>query len=164
MRLFVAVRPPDDVLDELAQLPRVAVPKVRWTTRDQWHVTLRFLGNVDEPEPVTSAVRAAVRGFGPRTATIGPRATRLGRDVVALPVHGLDDLAAAVIIATADVGQPPGERPFRGHLSLARTKGQPLDTGVLAMSGEWTVDAVEVIRSPLEAGGARYDTLERCAL
>ena len=46
MRLFVAVWPPDDVIDVLADLPRPEVAGVRWTTRGQWHVTLRFLGHV----------------------------------------------------------------------------------------------------------------------
>ena len=42
-RLFVAVWPPDDVLDRLAVLPRPEVDGLRWTDQDHWHVTLRFL-------------------------------------------------------------------------------------------------------------------------
>ena len=48
-RLFVAVVPPDDVLEAVAALPRPQEPGVRWTRPDTWHVTLRFLGDrVDE--------------------------------------------------------------------------------------------------------------------
>ena len=164
MRLFVAARPPAEVLDGLERLPRAAAAHVRWTTRDQWHVTLRFLGNVEDPGPVIRAVRDAVRDMGVCTATIGPAPIRLGRDVVALPVRGLDELASAVIGSTADMGHRAGARPFRGHLTLARTKGGRVDLHALDLDDAWTVDTVEVIRSHLGANGARYETLERCAL
>ncbi|NUQ31517.1 MAG: RNA 2',3'-cyclic phosphodiesterase, partial [Dermatophilaceae bacterium] len=51
MRLFVAVVPPDEVLDDLEEhvAPRrEAGPEIRWTDRHQWHVTLAFLGSVPE--------------------------------------------------------------------------------------------------------------------
>jgi 2'-5' RNA ligase len=55
VRLFVAVWPPNDVVDVLADLPRPDVAGVRWTTQGQWHVTLRFLGQVaaDDVDQVT---------------------------------------------------------------------------------------------------------------
>src|SRR5690349_14235984 len=51
MRLFVAVVPPDEVIDDLEEhvAPRrEAGPEIRWTDRHQWHVTLAFLGSVPE--------------------------------------------------------------------------------------------------------------------
>ncbi|MER3453020.1 MAG: RNA 2',3'-cyclic phosphodiesterase, partial [Acidimicrobiia bacterium] len=51
MRLFVAVWPPEEVLDVVAKLPRPGVVGLRWTSREQWHVTLRFFGSVPEPAP-----------------------------------------------------------------------------------------------------------------
>src|ERR1700733_4997384 len=51
MRLFVAIAPPPDVLDELdarAAPLRTARGDLRWTSREAWHVTLAFLGAVDE--------------------------------------------------------------------------------------------------------------------
>ena len=46
-RMFIAAWPPSAVLDALDALPRRDVAGVRWTTREQWHVTLRYLGDVD---------------------------------------------------------------------------------------------------------------------
>ncbi len=54
MRLFVAVWPSAAVVDELRGLERPARPGVRWTTADQWHVTLRFLGEMEDPDLLTS--------------------------------------------------------------------------------------------------------------
>ena len=59
MRLFVAAWPPADVVEALRGLDRPVVTGMRWTTADQWHVTLRFLGDVDDPAPVVAALTAA---------------------------------------------------------------------------------------------------------
>ncbi|MGH3229631.1 MAG: RNA 2',3'-cyclic phosphodiesterase, partial [Streptosporangiaceae bacterium] len=51
MRLFVAIAPPAAALDELDALAgpfRAGRQDLRWTNREAWHVTLAFLGQVDE--------------------------------------------------------------------------------------------------------------------
>ena len=161
MRLFVAVRPAAHVLDALERLPRDAPSSVRWTTRDQWHVTLRFLGDVEDPAPVLDAVLRAVAGAGATAVELGPRAVKLGADVIVLPVRGLDDVATAVTAATRDVGVPPARRAFRGHVTLARTRGGPVDLAPLRVEESWLAHDVEVVRSHLGRGGARYETLGR---
>jgi RNA 2',3'-cyclic 3'-phosphodiesterase len=157
VRLFVAVVPPTRVLAEIAALDRPDMPGVRWTTADQWHVTLRFLGEVEDPEPVAAALDAAA--LAPTTATLGPRVTALGRGVLVVPVAGLGALAGAVVAATAGIGRPAADRPFRGHLTLARARrGASVRalTGA-AVAGAFPVDAVRLVRSRLGPGGARYD-------
>ncbi len=121
-RLFVAVWPPDEVLDGVAALHRPVEGGGRWTRRDQWHVTLRFLGPADEDE--VSAALAGLR-HEPVEAVVGPEVGLLGEGVVQLPVAGLDTLAEAVVALTAGVGRPPEDRPFFGHLTLARMAGEP---------------------------------------
>jgi 2'-5' RNA ligase len=158
-RLFVAVWPPAEVLQQLEALPRAAAPGVRWTTREQWHVTLRFLGRAD-PEAVAAAVRPLGAVLVPAKVTLGPRVGRLGRGVLMVPVDGLDVVAAAVIEATAHLGQPPEPRPFLGHLTLARLKGSAA-CGLTdrVIRARWTASEVAVVRSVLHPGGARYTTV-----
>jgi 2'-5' RNA ligase len=158
VRLFVAVRPPEGVLDAIASLPRPAIDGTRWTTRDQWHVTLRFYGEVDDPEVIVDALRPVTLPHA--TVSLGPRAAMLGRGVVQLPAHGLDDVAACIRAATATIGAPDPHRRFRGHLTLARTKGR-VDLRALALACEWQAGEVELLRSHLGRGGARYETLHR---
>jgi 2'-5' RNA ligase len=156
VRLFVAVQPPDDVLDLLAGLGRRGRAGVRWTTRPQWHVTLRFLGEVEDPAPVSAALDAAP--LGPAAATVGPRVSALGRGIVVVPVAGLDALAAGVVAATGEFGAPPPQRPFRGHLTLARARhGSVRSLLGEAVDATFRVGEVVLVRSHLARDGARYE-------
>lgn len=156
-RLFVAVWPPADVLDALGALHRPVAAGGRWTRRDQWHVTLRFLGPAD-PDEVTSAL-AGLR-HAPVEAVVGPEVGLLGEGVVQVPVAGLDSLAKAVVSLTAGLGRPPEDRPFVGHLTLARVAGEP-PAGVLgqSLSTSFPVDAVALVTSELGGNAARYTTV-----
>ena len=161
-RLFVAVWPPDEVLDAVDALHRPVEAGGRWTRRDQWHVTLRFLGPADA-DSVTAAL-ADLR-HEPVDAVVGPEVGLLGKGVVQVPVAGLDTLAEAVVALTADVGRPPEDRPFFGHLTLARMAGEP-PAGVLGqpLSASFSVDSVALVTSELGGNAARYTTEARFPL
>ena len=165
-RLFVAVWPPEDVLDAVAALHRPEVPGLRWTAPEQWHVTLRFLGRVEKVDEAVEAletVRAA-----PAAAVAGPEVGRFGRRVLHVPVTGLDEVAAAVVSATAGVGEPPEDRPFAGHLTLARVaRGARVDLRALAgqpVAGRWPVAEICLVESHLSPKGARYEVVTRFPL
>ena len=166
MRLFVALRPPEDVLDLLEALPRPERPGVRWTGRDQWHVTLRFLGEVDDPGPVADALDAAP--LAACDAALGPGLATLGRQVLCVPVDGLDALAGAVVAATAGFGHPPEDRPFRGHLTLARLRrdrgGSPAGLTSTPVEAAFPVGEIQLVRSHLGTGGPRYEDLHQVTL
>ena len=169
MRLFVAAWPSVEVADALAGLPRPEAPGLRWTRPDQWHVTLRFLGEAD-PDEATAALDELAAApdelaAAPAVAEVGPVARLLGKRVVVAAVAGLDDLAASVVAATAGVGEPPEERAFTGHLTLARSKG-PVPPGAVGtpVAGSFPVDEVCLVRSRTLTEGAAYETLARFRL
>ena len=166
MRLFVAAWPPAEVVQLVAALERPDVPGLRWTTPDQWHVTLRFLGDVESEAPVIEALARV--GAPPAEAVMGPETRRLGSHVLMAPVAGFDAVAGAVIAETAEFGKPPEDRPFRGHLTLARARrGQRVDlrrlTGA-ALEASWPVSRIALVRSTLNPKGARYDTVAEVEL
>lgn len=153
-RLFVAVWPPPPVADLLQGLPRYEAPRLRWTTRGQWHITLRFLGDVAE-----NAALELVNGVEGRSieAELGPTVERLGPDLVVAPVRGLDALAAAVWAVSPDLGAAPHADGFRGHLTLARQRGGgSTSADGLPISARFVVDEIALVRSELHADGARY--------
>jgi 2'-5' RNA ligase len=160
VRLFVAVWPPRDVVDALAGLERPEQRGVRWTTPDQWHVTLRFLGSMEDAEEGKGALARLVPVAGPNqpVAVAGPAVARLGPSILCMPVAGLEDIAASVAAATAGVGERPPDRPFRGHITLARAKR---GVDVRALSGQsfseaWPVAEVTLVASETRPSGARY--------
>ena len=154
-RLFVAVWPPADVVEALAVLPRPEAAGVRWTKPERMHITLRFLGEAAEGE--VADVLGAVPL--PRVeAVAGPIAERLGRGVLMMPVAGLDQLARAVLDATGHLGRPPEDRPFVGHLTLARFKGRAPKWLRAPIELAWTVADIALVR--VEPSGA-YVNVER---
>ncbi|HTJ74729.1 MAG TPA: RNA 2',3'-cyclic phosphodiesterase [Acidimicrobiales bacterium] len=166
-RLFVAVWPPDEVLDRIAALPRPEVDGLRWTPREQWHVTLRFLGSVSDVEPLISAL-AGLKGRA-ALAHLGPATDRFGHRVLHLPVAGLDALAADVVKATAGHGRPPDggppdNRQFHGHLTLARV-GRRVTVDLRSLAGvpvaaRWPVTGISLVESRADRGGVRYEVLD----
>jgi 2'-5' RNA ligase len=160
VRLFVSVQPPDEVLDALAGLARPHARDARWVGRDQWHVTLRFLGEVEDPNPVAEALaRAPLRAA---EAIVGPDAASPARRVLYLPVAGLDDLAAGVAVATEGLGGAPEASSFRGHLTLARAPRRGRLPGGLAarvppFERRFPVTEVRLVRSHLGPDGPHYE-------
>ena len=76
MRLFVAVALPADAAGELdgAVAPlRLAWPELRWTGRDAWHLTLAFLGEVDEGLTGKLGARLERAAAAPSLDVIGTR-------------------------------------------------------------------------------------------
>ena len=107
------------MIRELAALPRPAVDGLRWTKPERLHITLRFLGQCDEAETAAALDSA---DLSTAQATLGPSVKRLGRGVLMVPAHGVDDLASAVETAIAPLGLPAPGRPFTGHVTVARFK------------------------------------------
>jgi 2'-5' RNA ligase len=156
-RLFVAACPPPDVLDEIAALPRPVDGGVRYTRRDQWHVTLRFLGDAEVADALGAFGRVDAAAAD---ATLGPAVRRLGRNVLVVPVTGLDDLARAVRDATASVGSPPDLRPFTGHVTIARLRGASACRAAgHRIRATFRIDEVLLVRSNLRPDGAVYETV-----
>jgi 2'-5' RNA ligase len=165
--MFVAVWPPAEVLSLLAAVDRPAHPGLRWTTPDQWHVTLRFLGSLGEMDIAALGQRWELLDFGSQPtvlAVLGPTTARFGNRILHVPVAGLDQLAETVIAATRDIGEPPDERPYAGHITLARARDRGADLGILAgtpLAAAWTVAQINLVVSHTHPDGARYETVKR---
>lgn len=163
-RMFVAVWPPPEVTEALAELREAGVEGLRWTASDRLHVTLRFLGEVcdEQVAAVGHALEPAVAGELPCRAALGPATVRLGRTVLVVPVAGLDPLGAAVTEATRAFGRAPEERPFAGHVTVARGLGRlpvPRRLAGRSVEGEWVVTEVTLVRSRLGRGGPTYEVV-----
>lgn len=130
MRLFVGLALPQSLKDRLAPL-MIGLPGARWVPPENLHLTLRFVGEVDEretallDEALSTIERAPfelqVSGCGIFAQRRGPEAVWIG--VASTPP--LVDLQAAVERAAVRAGLAPEEKRFRPHITLARLKDAP---------------------------------------
>ena len=186
MRLFAAVLPPADVVDELGvvvgELKRLpGADRLRWTTPPGWHFTLAFYGEVEEdvvPELSRRLERAAGRSEPFRLAVRGGGRFGRGRALWAGAegdVSALRMLADRAEAAARKAGVPMGEhRRYTPHLTVARSR-EDLDVrphvAVLdTFAGRsWTVSDLALVRSHLPTSGVageqpRYEAVARWEL
>jgi RNA 2',3'-cyclic 3'-phosphodiesterase len=179
MRLFVAIGPPAAALDDLDALAgplRSGRQDLRWTSQEAWHVTLAFLGQVDQSAAdrlLPRLERAARRHYTFRLAFTGagafPVPTRA--NVLWCGLSGdrlaLGHLAESVAAGASRAGARPPDRGrrFQPHLTLARCR-MPADvTELVAALADyqgpvWTADRIHLVRSRLGATEQpRYSTL-----
>jgi 2'-5' RNA ligase len=189
-RLFIAAPLPDgaaatvrSIVDDIRARPLPAGARdVRWVRLDGLHLTLRFLGPTPEDriEPTVAAMHhAAASASGPIDIQLGgagtfppdgrPRALWMGI------VEGADMLAqlARELDATlAAAGWPSDHRPFRPHLTLARSDGVAAGTLVAGRLEEVMVerripvriDRLALFESVTGGGPARYVPVTSAAL
>ncbi len=157
-RLFVAVWPPDELIEALSDLERPHDQGVRWLPTENLHVTLRFLGDADEDEVADALTTATWR---PTTARVGPAVDALGDHSLVLPVDGVDDLAATASRATKALGSAPERRRYHGHLTVARLarRARPARALGLRFAASFEVTEVALVASTLTPEGARYETI-----
>jgi RNA 2',3'-cyclic 3'-phosphodiesterase len=171
VRLFVAVWPDPDTVARIAALALQPDPGLRLVAPDRWHVTLQFLGAVDDNKvPILAAAlgRSMSDVPGPVSCTVGPAtAWFAGRRVLQLPVAGLDEIARVVRTTTRTVLPSDSEEPeFVGHLTLARRRRGRGEGGrrrspeprvdALSLWTVFTVESIDLVASELESQGARY--------
>ena len=162
MRLFVAVDPSPTAEAALRALPRPTSHDLRRTTPDQWHVNVRFLGDVEDDGPVIKALaRLPAQVAGAATeARMGPATAWFpGRRILHAPVTGLESVAKEVERLTAAWGTATVQ-PFVGHLTLARTRGGapgPRGLAGAILQGKFDVRRVVLYASTLAPQGAFYE-------
>lgn len=181
IRLFVAVSVPRahlEHIDEQISGFKDKVTKARWTSLDNHHVTLKFLGSTPEDRlpVVEDACSLVAASHTPASVSLGDIGAFPSRNRVRVLWVGLDDPASLLTRLAADLdqvfeplGYPTESRAFTPHLTLCRFKipvplkgGLPeIDTSSLA---PFDVTSIELFRSHLSPTGARYEILKELPL
>lgn len=179
-RIFIAVAVTDDVRHGLSAHLEAALGDRPMPGRPvvarNWHLTLRFIGKVDDLgydkllHHLGEAALGApfVMGFGglgafprPQRATVLWLGIERGR-------NELEQLAAAVEEAVGDAGFLAEERPFHPHLTLSRIRPhqdvRATIDDVPAFPGSQRVEDIVVYRSHLRGGPPDYEVMERITL
>ena len=188
MRLFVAIVPPDEVLEDLADhvAPRTEADaqgpqELRWTDQHQWHVTLAFLGDVAErrlDELTESLARAAQRNphvvlrLSGAGAFPNPYAARVLWTGVETLRGDLTKVASGIRNAGNSAGATPDGARFHPHVTLGRFHRPSEATRWIrafdAYEGPaWSATHVSLVESHLGEGRGRrprYEVLEQLPL
>lgn len=169
-RLFVAIRPPEQIRDLLIDAMDDTAD-FRWQNEEQLHITLRFVGEVDRPvaEDLANALmRVRAERFSIRVRGVGRFEQRSSGTLWAgvEPKEPLAALATKVERACQNVGLEPERRAFHPHITLARWKGRRtrevadfLDRTRRLVSEPFEVDAFILFESRLSRHGAHYEAV-----
>ena len=160
--------------ERLAMLAGGGLPGAKWVPVDNYHLTLRFIGEVpnhraEEIDAALLAIRArefslTMAGIG--TFAKGGRAVSLWAGVERNPQ--LDHLQNKIETALQRVGIEPERRRFAPHVTLARTR-RPVDVVRWARlldtwsSRTWTVDELVLVQSFLGEGPRGRPRYEVCS-
>ena len=169
LRLFLALRLPDDVLDEIERWQREQMGNVRVVPRGHLHVTLAFLGHrpVGELESILDALRDAAAAAGKlRLTPIRYRETR------SVGMLALEDEGGRAALLADDVQERlerlgvyrREDRPWLPHLTVARWRQRPRLRLEAPPVRTFVPSDAAAYLSRLHPGGAQYEVLESVAL
>lgn len=136
MRMFVALVPPEDAVEDLGAFlepRREAGPELRWTAPEQWHVTLAFMAQVAEArlDDLQDRLERAARRRTPFSVTLagGGAFPNSGRAKViytgvdaAEHAEELRRLATGARAAATKAGADAEGGRFHAHVTLARSR------------------------------------------
>jgi 2'-5' RNA ligase len=188
IRAFISVELPAQIKEALAQLQdNLRTSKstsVKWVDPEGIHLTIKFLGNVNEAEipALTKAISEAVRGVASFSLQLGdpgafpnayaPRVVWVGVEGEIEPLLTLHNNIDRVL---APLGFPPEKRTFSPHLTLGRVRDEAspsekrrLGENVAALKTRekppFRVESISLMRSILNREGAVYSCLASFAL
>jgi 2'-5' RNA ligase len=167
-------------VEKAIQPLRLKLPDARWIAREQWHLTLKFLGHVDEDrlEEMTKVAAKVAAGTEPietGLTDIGAFPNVRRARVIWL---GIDNPDNKLTLLDDELERRYAKRGFRKesrmyhpHLTVARLRSpQPIgevvesvDTSLLR-DASFKVDEMVLYRSHLSPKGARYEALQRFRL
>jgi 2'-5' RNA ligase len=168
-RLFTGLEIPDGVAERLMTV-RGGLTGARWITPDNYHITLRFIGDIDETtardiymilgrvsrDPVPVTVEGITVFGGDRPRALVAKVT---------PTPALLDLQTEHERLIRRIGLPPEPRKYTPHITLARLRDtSPFElANFLSMIGHlppmrFVAEAFNVFSSRSSTGGGPYVT------
>ena len=173
-RLFVAIRPPRSILDQLLDMME-GIPNARWQSEDQLHLTVRFIGEVERPQAEDIAAALGSTHHPPFDICLSGVGNFERRGKGALwaglaPPEPLKTLHKKIDQACLRAGVAPDTRAYHEHITLARTGRQtgPLDPFLERWAGlaspAFPVEDIRLYESRLGSEGASYTLVARYPL
>lgn len=186
IRSFIAIPLPASVRQAAVRLiRRLQVPGdgIRWVPTDNLHLTLKFLGEVDNvqvPE-ICQLIEGLCRDRDPFPLVFAGAGGFPDLQRARVLYAGIDDPSSSLVNLVntleselAELGFKPEPRDYRPHLTLGRTRSGSRRAGPDVISrlaaeanvalGEMDVDTVQMIASFLDKHGPTYQVMDTIEL
>jgi 2'-5' RNA ligase len=183
MRTFIAIELPQGIKDSLARTQnqlKAAGADVKWVEPANIHLTLKFLGEIDEKklEKINSILEEAAQdknSFSARIFSLGafpginsPRVIWVGIDQGDKEIR---EIAKALEDEIAKIGIPKEDRPFSSHITIGRTRSpknreklvqelNQLANNFGRENLEFAVEKIVLFKSTLTPKGPIYEALK----
>ena len=181
MRVFLAVEVAPSATTGITKLQHhleeaIGGRKVRWTSPNDLHITLKFLGDTSVsrttqllqglPRTIGTAepFMLTASGLGCFPNSRRPRLLWVG---VGKDIDALERLQQGIERCAVDLGFAPARRRFHAHLTIGRIRSQLRQSQVYYLSqltreverqrfAEWRVKELVVVESKICSAGAQY--------
>jgi 2'-5' RNA ligase len=173
VRAFLAIPLPPPLCEELAKLGR-SIAGLRAQRAETIHLTLRFLGEIDDPEPVAQAAEEVAARHAPFDVSLegvgafpDPRRPRVVWVGLGEGEENARALARDLESAVVALGFPPEERPWSAHVTLGRFRDRPPKPPPFDPKrsfGRARADRIILFRSELTPEGARHEAFRELSL
>jgi 2'-5' RNA ligase len=185
IRAFLAIEPPEDILQELSRLQeklkREISGRISWTKPQGQHLTLKFFGDIsaEDVKNICSAVEnriASVSSLNLKIEKLGVFPDARRPRVLWCGVSGDGEklllLQKQLKADYEGIGFTSDDRPFRAHLTLGRIKESHGLTGISEaltkqkafVAGEFECRQLILFQSRLLPHGAVYTKLAEFTL
>jgi RNA 2',3'-cyclic 3'-phosphodiesterase len=177
IRTFIAFELPEEIKSYIGEIISGLGTKardVKWVQPQGLHVTLKFLGSIDEKiVPELSRGLDSVAGAYPKLpvafSRLGafpdarrPRVVWVG---LSGDVRVMSEIAGRVDKICTSFGMEPEKRPFRAHITIGRLKVPTVvDLAQEVRESPFTIQNIVLYKSELSPAGARYSVLHRSVL
>ena len=181
MRAFLAVELPEDIRRALAQLQRRLAEShadVKWTEEANLHITMRFLGEITEPQRQGLEERlrgvasghhvtmVQLAGVGAFPSMHSPRVLWVG---IGEGQEALTKIAEEIERRVVSLGLPKEDHPFAAHVTLGRVRSPKHRAQLVTTMRNltwtppppFTTTHLTLFQSTLTSAGARYAPLAK---
>lgn len=175
IRLFAAIPIPSEISDGLFKL-RQPIPGAKWIEPSDYHLTLCFVGDIDNRDATEFADELSRIEMTPFPLRISSLDVFGGDDPHVLwagisPSAELDNLQEKVKRASRSAGLKPDPKPFKPHVTLARLRNSPpgavdqlIRRNIAIRSPDFVVDHFALYSAKPKVGGGPYVIEERLPL
>ena len=183
IRTFIAIKISNSIRERIGEFQsrlRQIRGNVKWVRPKSIHITLKFLGDVEEGriEQISQLVEKAADGVGSFTISVGgvgafpnerhPRVLWIGVDEGS---DILSDLASRIDMALSQLGFEKEKRKYSAHLTIGRVRSpKGIESTIKTMISEgfqqesFEVDEIDVMKSQLHPTGEEYTVLHQIKL